>query len=108
MVPSFVLYIRNHFMRKDYMVWNYTILTGKVIAVLVMILHMFGIWDLRESLILSHAMILAMIFVGTVMLILETKKGQLSKRLKITIFCLIACMPGAVIDMIIFYENERK
>ena len=106
MVPSFVLYIRNHFMRKDYMVWNYTILTGEVIAVLVMILHMFGIWDLRESLILSHAMILAMIFVGTVMLILETKKGQLSKRLKITIFCLIACMLGAVIDMIIFYISK--
>ena len=105
MLVSFITFIRNQFSKKVYIFWNYICIIGLIFCIAVVLLQLLGIADLRQTLLVSHILIVTDIVCILVTLLWEAKHNRFSPKLKTTSLCFILCSVGAVIDMLLYYVS---
>jgi len=103
MVVPYIYFIRSQCDKSRHFVWDILCMICSGITILIALLQLTGIKDLRETLFLSHAMIVFAIVIVLGLLIWEVRKTKLTKRLQITIFCCFLCIIGTIIDMSVYY-----
>ena len=103
MVVPYIYFIRSQCDPARHYIWNILCLICSGITILITVLQLFGIKDLRETLLLSHAMIVIAILTVVVLLVWEVRKTTLTKKLKLTLICCILCVTGTAVDMIVYY-----
>lgn len=107
MVP-YIFYIRNQFARTKHKFWDFLSISFSVGTILIVLLQLFGIADLRQTLVLCHVMAITEVTSIMVMLLRETRHKRLSSKIKTTIACCMLCLIGTLVDMIMFYISGNS
>ena len=102
---AFILFIKRQFHSRDHMVWN--ILSGISSAILVdvVVMQVFGVADLRETLWVIHVSIGAIILAIMVLTVLEARRYTWSKKLRVTLCGIALCCVGASFDLMVYYAT---
>lgn len=108
MVVPFLTFIQKQLHKEDSNVWHLVSIICSIVSATIILLQLFGIADLRETLIVSHITIaIAIVFVG-VNIIREAKHAKFSLKMKLTIICCIMCIVGVLIDMAVYYYSGNS
>ena len=102
---SYLYFIRRQFQYTNLFLWDFICIFLSGVTIGLILLQLFGIADLRATLIVSHAMIIFALLFIILMLIKESRTGGFSSKLKITVFCCILCMLGSFIDLAVYYTT---
>ncbi len=102
LVP-FMYFIRKQFQHTNSAPWDFVCMIVNVLTIGIVLLQLFGIADLRETLWVSHTTMVSVIAFILLMLVKEFRVGKISPKLKLTFFCCMLCAFGAVLDMSIYY-----
>ena len=104
LVP-YMYFIQRQFKHPNHFLWDLCCIIISVVTIGLILLQLFGIADLRETLTICHGMtVLAIIFV-MLMLAKEAHLEKFSPKLKLTVICCTFCLIGAVIDMTVYYTT---
>ena len=104
LVP-YMYFIQRQFKHLNHFLWDLCCIIISVVTIGLILLQLFGIADLRETLTICHGMtVLAIIFV-MLMLAKEAHLEKFSPKLKLTVICCTFCLIGAVIDMTVYYTT---
>ena len=104
-VIPFVLYIKKLFV-KESKIWYLPCIASVVVMVVSIILQLYNIKDLRQTLWMNHLVMGMLLVIGVVMLIRELYQVGWNSKLKMMMFCLGACLLGMVADMFIYYISH--
>jgi len=100
---SFILYVREQFNDKEHISWRILFLCSCIQSVGTVILQIFHIADLRETLITTHIMIGVVLAVLLYHIIKEVIKTGFSNKMKLTLFGLVSCVAAGVADIVFYY-----
>lgn len=103
MLMPYIYFVRSQCDKSRHFMWNILCILCTLVSILVIVLQLLNILDLRETLILSHGMIIFAIIIVISLLIREVFLIKLTRNLKITFFCCFLCLCGTVLDMVVFY-----
>lgn len=108
MLTSFILFVRHHFPKSRHHMWDYMALISGIECIVVIFLQFIGIADLRQTLFITHIVIIFVVLGILTLLTLELIHGTLSLYLKITIVCCTFCLLGTLIDLIMYYRSGES
>lgn len=77
-------------------------------AALQLVLQIFGIADLRETLWLTHLSLAVLCAVDVVLIVKEIAARGWNKRLKQNVFCIALCFVGLILDMGVYYISKGR
>ncbi len=103
MIVPFLTFIQHQLHKENSFHWFIATLLCDTVTTIIIILQLCGIADLRQTLTVSHIMIIFTIIYIMTNVILEAKRTKLSKKMKVTISCCILCIVGVLIDLIVYY-----
>lgn len=107
LVP-YMYFIQRQFKHTNRFIWDLLCIIISVITIGLILLQLFGIADLRETLSICHGMtIFAIVFI-LLTLMKEARQGKYSPKLKLTAVCCALCMIGAIVDLIIYYTSGNS
>ncbi len=102
----YALYEVNLFQNR-YAAGLYAVPLLSVAAVLLsIILQVFGIRDIRETLFLHHGILFFLAVYSIFLLVQEVRQVGLSRKLRITIFCIMLCGLGLLLDLAVYYLSK--
>ena len=104
MPTSFILFVRYQFSSAKKPVWDYMAVICSAFSVLLVILQWYNVADFRETLWITHTLIVAAMSLLVGLIIWEAKHSQWNDRLVVTIMCTFLCIFGMVIDMFVYYR----
>lgn len=105
----FVLYISEMRNFKNDKIWYIPCMVSFVQIAVVLLLQIFNIADVRETLFLSHLVIAMMVIVCIIMVCREVKRAGWSSRLKRNAIGMGACFVGTLVDVFVYYfSNAMK
>ncbi len=102
---SFILYVREQFNNKEHSSWKILFSCCLIQSVGTVILQIFNIRDLRETLVTTHIMIVAVLLLLLYHLIKEIVTVGFSNRMKVTLFGLLSCVVAGIADIIFYYNS---
>lgn len=102
------IFIRGLHSSQNHGVWHIPCVVSYISMFLEIVLQLLHIADFRETLILTHISILSMALVVVGMIIYEIRKHGIDKRLKKNILCILGCIVGLGIDMILYYSTKGQ
>lgn len=103
MVVPFLIFIQHQLHKEDNSVWTITSILCNLVAITITLLQLSGIADLRETLPVSHIMILFIVVFIMANVAREAKRTSFSNKMKLTTFCSILCLAGVIIDLAVYY-----
>lgn len=103
MLIPYILFVRNQFSKNKHWIWDCMSFISIGECILVVLLQLTGIADLRQTLPITHMIIVITVLGLLSLLIVELKRGKLSAKLKVTVICCALCLLGTIIDMIVYY-----
>ncbi len=104
MPTSFILFVRYQFSSASKKIWDYMAIVGSAFSVVLVILQWYNVADLRETLWITHILIVAMMSVVVGLIIWEAKHSQWNDKLVVTVMCTFLCIFGMAIDMFVYYK----
>lgn len=108
MPTAFILFVRHQFSSAKKPVWDYMAISGSVVSTVLVLLQWNNIADFRESLWVTHVMIIVLMSMIVVLMVLEQKQFQYNERLVVTIMCTFLCIFGMAIDMFVYYKYNSN
>lgn len=104
MLPmSFILYAREQFNDKGHISWKILFSCTLVQSVGTVMLQIFNIRDLRETLLSTHLLIAAVLLTLLYHLIREIITIGFGNRMKVTLFGLVSCAVAGITDIVFYY-----
>lgn len=104
----YCLFMRQMHSSADRPIWNIPCIASIVGTCVVIAAQFLHIADMRQTLPLTHIVLLLLAVVCVIMLVWEAKTVGLCKKLRKNIFCIVLCAVGLVLDMIIYYVTKGK
>lgn len=104
-VIPFVLYVKNLF-TKESKIWYLPCIASIGVIVVSIILQLYNIQDLRQTLWMNHLVMGMVLVIGVIMVIRELYQVGWNSRLKMMLICLGACLIGMAVDMFIYYISH--
>ncbi len=102
----FVLYIKEMQNIKDEKIWYIPCVINLVQIAVVLILQIFDIVDMRQTLFLTHIVIVMMMAVSVILVYKGVKRAGWNRKRKMNAACMGACFVGAIADMVIYYITK--
>ncbi|MBO4375959.1 MAG: response regulator [Lachnospiraceae bacterium] len=90
-------------LNREYAVIDYAGLVFNISCFLLVLMQAFNIVDFRESLLISHVLLCASIFIVIYLLCNETVKGNTEPRLTVTVLGMALCALGFIYDLLQYY-----
>ncbi len=100
----FVLFVRSFLDFDDKNIWRVFCGFSMVMCVISCVLHFTGIWELRQSLILTHIVIVGLLIYLTRAIVFKFVKRQVGRRLRTCIAALILVILASIADLINYYK----
>lgn len=104
-VVNFILFIERQIDKKRWKYLNLVCASCVVVMMLQILLQITGVRDLRETLALTHLMIVATAVFVTQAVISEWRETKRNKKAGLTLLCFVLFAVGAAGDMIYYYVN---
>ncbi|MCM1092140.1 MAG: GGDEF domain-containing protein [Butyrivibrio sp.] len=98
----FLLFLRHMYHNRDFPLWKICCYVNLGVVLVRVLLQVAGVWDLRESLWLTHACLGLFIVVVIAMSIHEVVVYKISKELQINIICVLVIMAATICELIIY------
>ena len=101
----FVLFVRSFLDLGDRQIWRMFCDLSMVMCVISCVLHFTGIWEFRQSLILTHIVIVGVLIYLAGAIIIKIVKKQVNRRLRrVCIGALILVILASIADLINYYK----
>lgn len=108
MCIPFTLFIKELYSTREKIIWYVPCFASLACMAIVFLLQFFGIADMRQTLFLTHSIILMVVVISVILATHEVRTVGWSVHLKRNIFCMFICFVGAVSDMVIYYVTNGK
>ncbi len=108
MFIPFMLFLKEIFLEAESKVWYYCCILSFVHMLVCVSLQIFGIMDMKESLVIAHLMIVFALCVTLYFAISEIRKYGFSIKLKRNLIYVSLCFLGAGIDIAVYYLSGTK
>lgn len=108
MVVPFLTFIQHQLHKENSRLWSAASILCNVVAGTLVILQLCGIADLRETLTVSHIMIILTIAFVMINVIREAGHTKFSSKMKLTVACCLLCILGVIIDMAVYYYSGNS
>lgn len=100
----FILFVRCFLDLGDRKIWRVFCDLSMVMCVISCVLHFTGIWEFRQSLILTHIVIVGVLIYLAGAIIIKIIKKQVNRRLRVCIGALILVILASIADLITYYK----
>ncbi|MCR4675401.1 MAG: GGDEF domain-containing protein [Lachnospiraceae bacterium] len=105
---AFIGYAKYLFEREDKKAWNALQIIQVFATIVVLILQITGIYEFRQSLIITHGVIFLTVLVFIYEIIREYFAVGINKNLKFNVVFSLICMSGSVLDIAAYYITSGK
>lgn len=102
---SFILYAREQFNDKEHISWKILLFCSYVQGICCVLLQIFNIKDLRETLLSTHLVMGAVLLLLLYHIIREVVTIGFSNRMRVTLFGLASCVIAGIADIVFYYIN---
>ncbi|MBD5518917.1 MAG: GGDEF domain-containing protein [Lachnospiraceae bacterium] len=104
----FVLFLRQMYHDKESRLWNFCCYINCAVIVLRLILQVMGLYDLRETLLLTHVYLLLFVIVIVIMTIHEIRANELTSQIKINSVCVLVILASTVLELAIYRFSNKS
>ena len=100
----FVMFVRCFLDLGDKKIWRILCDTSMIVCAISCVLHFTGIWEFRQSLILTHILIVGGLIYLTCAIVIKIVKKQVDRRLRTCIMALVLVIIASIADLINYYK----
>lgn len=104
----FVLFLRHMYHNEESRLWSFCCYINCAVVALRMILQVMGIYDLRETLTLTHVCLLLIVAVCTVMTVREIAAHNFSGQVRLNSICVIVILFSTILELAIYRLENRS
>lgn len=98
----FLLFLRHMYHNEESKLWSFCCYINCGVIAVRVILQILGIYDLRETLLLTHICLLLFVVVVVVMTIREIKMEKLTARVKINCICVLVIIVSTILELALY------
>lgn len=98
----FILFLRHMYHNGDSKLWSFCCYFNCVVIAVRMILQILGIYDLRETLLLTHICLLLFVVIIVIMTVREIKVNKLTRQVKINSICVLVILGSTLLELVIY------
>lgn len=102
-VASILFFVQKEFRNKKYRLLDAACVCAPVVAVLEMLMHVFGAMALRESLVLTHALVGLAVVAGGSAVLMEWSENRNNFKMLVTSVCFMLCIAASLTDIAGYY-----
>ncbi|MDE6212901.1 MAG: GGDEF domain-containing protein [Lachnospiraceae bacterium] len=104
----FVLFLRQMYHDKENKLWNLCCYINCAVIVVRVLLQITGMYDLRETLLLTHIYLLLFVIVIVIMTFHEIRTNELTSQIKINSICVIVILASTVLELAIYRFSNKS
>lgn len=104
----FLLFLQQIYQSKNQLLWSFICYANCIVVALRILLQLFDIADLRETLWLTHVMIGLSVIVVVVLSIYEIVKYKLTGQVKLNISCVLIILVTIVLELLEYRVNNKS
>lgn len=104
----FVLFLRHMYHNAENKLWSFCCYINCVVIVVRLTLQIIGMYDLRETLLLTHIYLLLFVVVVVIMTIQEIRANELTSQIKINSICVIMILVSTILELAIFRFSNKS
>ncbi|MBP5198282.1 MAG: GGDEF domain-containing protein [Lachnospiraceae bacterium] len=105
MCIPFILFLKSNFTNSENPIWYILCVLSELEMVVGIIGQSTGLWDFRDLLWVTHAIIVTVAVVTVIFILREHKKFGINGRLKQSMLWMFVCFVGALVDVVIYYVS---
>ncbi|MBO5489064.1 MAG: GGDEF domain-containing protein [Eubacterium sp.] len=105
-IVPFTMFVRTLFSNRESKAWYVVCFSSIAVTLLTFIAQITGFADMRETLSLNQGVMLVLAIVSIIEVVKEWRKKGLNKDLKLTMYCVLTCVVGLVVDTVIYYATH--
>lgn len=98
----FMLFLRRMYHSEESKLWSFCCYVNCAVIAVRVILQVVGLYDLRETLLLTHICLLLFVIVIVVMTIREITGNELTRQVKINSVCVIVVLASTILELVIY------
>lgn len=104
----FVLFLRHMYHNAESKLWSLCCYVNCAAIIARVVLQVAGLFDLRETLLLTHACLLLFVAVIVVMTIHEIRANELTSQIKINSICVLVILASTVLELAIYRFSNKS
>ena len=108
MLIPFVLFLRHMYHNGESKLWSFCCYINCLVIAVRVLLQILGIFDLRETLLLTHICLLLFVVVIVGMTIHEIVKNELTTQVKINSACVLVILISTVLELAIYRFSNKS
>lgn len=108
MLVPFVLFLRQMYHNKESMLWGICCYFNCVVMVVRFVLQFMGLYDLRETLFLTHISILLFIVIAVGISIHEILVNKITRQIRINSICVLVILVSTLLELAIFRFGHKS
>lgn len=98
----FMLFLRHMYHNKESRLWSFCCYFNCVVIAVRVLLQAAGIYDLRETLLLTHICLLLFVVIIVVMTVREIMVNKLTTQIKINSVCVLVILLSTLLELVIY------
>ena len=108
MLVPFVLFLRHMYHNRDSRLWSICCYFNCVVIVVRFVLQLMGLYDLRETLFLTHISILLFIVIAVGISIREILVSKITRQIRINSICVMIILTSTLLELAIFRFGHKS
>ena len=104
----FVLFLRYMYHNAENKLWSFCCYINCAVIVVRLTLQIIGMYDLRETLLLTHVYLLLFVVVVVIMTVQEIRANELTSQIKINSICVIVILVSTVLELAIYRFSNKS
>ncbi len=108
MTIPFILFLRHMYHNRDSKLWSFCCYINCAVIAARVILQIIGIYDLRETLLLTHIALLLFVAVIVLMTIQEVVVNKFTGHVKINSICIMIILISTVLELALFRISNKS
>lgn len=108
MLVPFVLFLRHMYHNGDSRLWSICCYFNCAVIVVRFVLQLMGLYELRETLFLTHISILLFIVIGVGISIHEILVNKITRQIRINSICVLVILASTLLELAIFRFGHKS
>lgn len=104
----FTLFLRSMYHNEESKLWSFCCYVNCVVIAVRVILQIIGLYDLRETLVLTHIYLLLFVAVIVIMTIREIAENKFTGQVKINSICVLVILVSTILELAIFRFGNKS
>lgn len=104
----FLLFLRHMYHNGKSRLWSFCCYINCVVIAVRVILQVMGIYDLRETLLLTHICLLLFVAVIVIMTVHEIMTNELTRQVKVNSICVMVILVSTILELAIYRFSHKS